>query len=94
MTKSILTCILLSSTVACFTREPFRAWTREVDGKRLLVLVNTGKKSESIDLDLGAFKPKTVTNFESGTEVALAESRLKAEFAAKQVMFYQLDLAN
>jgi hypothetical protein len=75
-------------------REPFRIWTREVDGKRLLVLVNTGKKSESIDLDLGAFKPKTVTNFESGTEVALAESRLKAEFAAKQVMIYQLDLAN
>jgi hypothetical protein len=75
-------------------REPFRIWTREVDGKRLLVLVNTGKKSESIDLNLGAFKPKTVTNFESGTEVALAESRLKAEFAAKQVMIYQLDLEN
>jgi hypothetical protein len=75
-------------------REPFRIWTREVDGKRLLVLVNTGKKSESIDLDLGAFKPKTVTNFESGTEVALAEGRLKAEIASQQVMIYQLDLAN
>jgi hypothetical protein len=75
-------------------REPFRIWTREVDGKRLLVLVNTGKKSESIDLDLGAFKPKSATNFETGAEVALAEGRLKAEVAAKQVMIYQLDLAN
>jgi hypothetical protein len=35
-----------------------------------------------------------VTNFESGAEVALAEGRLKAEVAAKQVMIYQLDLAN
>jgi hypothetical protein len=75
-------------------REPFRVWTREVDGKRLLVIVNTGKKSESIDLDLGAFKPKAVTNFETGAEVALAESRLKAELASQQVLIYQLDLEN
>jgi hypothetical protein len=72
-------------------REPFRVWTREVDGKRLLVLVNTGKKSQSIDLDLGAFKPKAVTNFETGAEVALAEGRLKAEVASQQVLIYQLN---
>jgi hypothetical protein len=72
-------------------REPFRVWTREVDGKRLLVLVNTGKKSESIDLDLGSFKPKAATNFETGAEVALSEGRLKADFAPMQVMIYQLN---
>jgi hypothetical protein len=72
-------------------REPFRVWTREVDGKRLLVLVNTGKKSESIDLDLGAFKPKSATNFETGAEVALAEGPLKAELASQQVLIYQLN---
>jgi alpha-tubulin suppressor-like RCC1 family protein len=72
-------------------REPFRVWTREVDGKRLLVLVNTGKKSQSIDLNLGAFKPKAVTNFETGAEVALAEGRLKAEVASQQVLIYQLN---
>jgi hypothetical protein len=71
-------------------REPFRIWTREAAGKRLLVLVNTGKKSESIDLDLSAFKPKSATNFETGAEVALAESRLKAEVASQQVLIYQL----
>ena len=72
-------------------REPFRVWTREVDGKRLLVLVNTGKKSDSIDLNLGAFKPKAVTNFETGAEVVLAEGRLKAEVASQQVLIYQLN---
>ena len=72
-------------------REPFCVWTREADGKRLLVLVNTGKKSESIDLNLGAFKPKAVTNFETGAEVALAEGCLKAEIAPQQVVIYQLN---
>jgi hypothetical protein len=71
--------------------EPLRVWTREVDGKRLLILVNTGKKSESIDLDLGAFNSKTVTNFETGAEVALAEGRLKAEIGPQQVAIYQLN---
>jgi hypothetical protein len=71
--------------------EPFRVWTRETDGKRLLVLVNTGDKSESIDLDLGAFEPKAVNNFETGAEVALSEGRLKAEFTPQQVLIYQLN---
>ncbi len=71
--------------------EPFRIWTREVDGKRLLVLVNTGKKSEAIDLDMGALRPKAVTNFETGAEVALSEGRLKTEFAPMQVLIYQLN---
>ncbi len=71
--------------------EPFLIWTREVGGKRLLALVNSGNKSEAIDLDLGAFKPKTMTNFETGAEVALNGGRLKAEFAPMQVLIYQLN---
>jgi hypothetical protein len=71
--------------------EPFRIWTREVDGKRLLALVNTGKKSEAIDLDLSAFKPKVVTNFETGAAITLNSGRLKTEFAPMQVLIYQLD---
>ena len=53
--------------------------------------MNIGKKSESSDLNLGAFKPKSVTNFETGAEVALAEGRLKAEVASQQVLIYQLN---
>jgi hypothetical protein len=53
--------------------------------------VNISKKSESIDLDLGAFTPKAVTNFETSAEVALSEGRMKAEFAPQQVLIYQLN---
>jgi hypothetical protein len=70
--------------------EPFRIWTREVDGKRLLALVNTGKKNEAINLDLDVFKPKELINYETGAVSAMNSGRMKAEFAPMQVLIYQL----
>jgi hypothetical protein len=71
--------------------KPFETWTKEVDGKRLVVLVNTAEKPASLDLDFEVYNPKSVTDYETGAELPLADGRLKADFQREEVKILQLE---
>jgi len=76
------------------TPEPFRTWSRQSAGRRVLAVVNTSKNSEKIDLDLSHFGQKQI-HVRIGDEPALlpemslTDGKLTATFGPHEVRIYE-----
>ena len=71
--------------------DPLRAWTREADGVRVLVVVSTQEVAASAEVDLTAFGTDTVCLRGSDEEAALGEGVLTAELPPHGVLVYEWD---
>ena len=65
--------------------EALRAWTREVEGKRVLALVNVSEEPVAAEVDLSAFGVGEVTDRSSGEKTAAQEGRLQVRFEGLEV---------
>ena len=69
--------------------KPFQAWARRHAGVRLLAILNTSDKSESINLDLSHLGCTDLRAHMGSGGVSLVNGRLVASFGAYEVRIYE-----
>jgi len=69
--------------------DPFRAWSRSAEGKRVLAVVNSADAAATLDLDLGALGAREVSLRKTGETVPLAGGRLTGDFGPYEVRVYE-----
>ncbi|MFA9480288.1 hypothetical protein ACERK3_18600 [Phycisphaerales bacterium AB-hyl4] len=71
--------------------EPLLAWTREVDGRRVMAVINTQIDPVSATINLSQFGVDTIHARESGEAVAVKDGQLSLSFESHQVRVFEWD---
>jgi hypothetical protein len=71
--------------------QPLRSWSRNVDGQRVVVLINTAEDTITARVDLNQFAASRIYDDSDGSPITLEEGQLRTEFAPYEVKVYRLD---
>ena len=69
--------------------EPFRTWSREAGGNRVLAVINTAARPADIALDLSPLGAREVSLRPGRQPVTLVGGKLAASFEPHEVKVYQ-----
>jgi len=73
--------------------EPFRLWTREAGGQRVLAVINASPKPAKAVIDLSQYRVERVLRRRTGQGVLVVGGRIAASFEPYEVRVYQWAVA-
>lgn len=69
--------------------EPFRVWSREHDGSRVVAVINGSEEEATLHAPVPEGGQGRLLDFETGEAVELADGELRAQFAPWEVRIYR-----
>jgi len=70
---------------------PFAAWSRRVNDRRVLVIVNLVDRPSDLKLDLSAFQPTAVRDWVTGQLIPTEENTVSTRYPGYHVGIYEID---